>query len=177
MYSKIYCWPAPSHDFCYIHTFSPLENFHIRSFKVIQLTDCVRPLFNYVTWYSLTRDERNRSIGHWLPSFNSNAWHHTWHNLSMDLWWPMPFWQRQVCNLPDIHQACSQNNIIWMSNKGLCAKISPLNCISYHLTRGVQIVMPPRSPASVPELMGMPSNGNLHPFKWPGFVVYHVNFF
>ena len=27
-----------------------------------QLTDCVRPLFNYVTWYTWTREERNRSV-------------------------------------------------------------------------------------------------------------------
>ena len=41
--------------------------------------------------------------------------------------------------------------------------------------QGVQIVIPPRSPASVPELIGTPSDGILHRSEWPGFVVYYVN--
>ena len=41
--------------------------------------------------------------------------------------------------------------------------------------QGVQIVVPPRSPASVPEPIGMPSDNILHWSEWLGFVVYYVN--
>ena len=36
--------------------------------------------------------------------------------------------------------------------------------------QGVQIVIPPRSPASVPELIRMPSDGILHRCKWPDLI-------
>ena len=55
-------------------------------------------------------------------------------------------------------------------------KTGPLNPISYHLTRGPKyIVVPPRSPASVPEPIGTPSDSILHWSKWLGFAFYYVN--
>ena len=41
--------------------------------------------------------------------------------------------------------------------------------------QGIQIVIPPRSPASVPEPIGTPSDCILHWSEWPGFAVYYVN--
>ena len=50
-----------------------------------------------------------------------------------------------------------------MSNEGLFTKTGPLNRISYHLfDQGVQIVIPPRSLASVPEPIRMSFDGILH---------------
>ena len=48
---------------------------------------------------------------------------------------------------------------------------------SYQLPfdHGVQKVIPPRSPASVPEPIGTPFDVILHQSKWPGFVGYYVN--
>ena len=43
--------------------------------------------------------------------------------------------------------------------------------------QGVQIVIAPRSPTSVPEPIGTPSDGIFYRSKWPGFVVYYVPFF
>ena len=40
----------------------------------------------------------------------------------------------------------------------------------------VQIVIPPRSLASVPELIGTPFDGILHRSEWPGFVVDCINY-
>ena len=37
------------------------------------------------------------------------------------------------------------------------------------------MVIPPRSPASVPEPIGTQSEGILHGSEWPGFVVYYIN--
>ena len=44
---------------------------------------------------------------------------------------------------------------------------------SYQLpfNQGVQVVIPPRSPAIVPE----PSDSILHRSEWPGFVVHYIN--
>ena len=88
-----------------------------------------------------------------------------------------------------------------MSNKGLCTKTCPLNCINYNLTIWQihslfvclfkdriaplphesnfyckYIIIPPRSLASLPELIGTPSDGTyfaLIPMTW--LVVYFVN--
>ena len=67
---------------------------------------------------------------------------------------------------------------IWMSKEGLCTKTSPLST-SHQLPfdQGVQIIIPLRSEASVPESIGTPSDGILHQSEWPGYVVYYVNQF
>ena len=46
---------------------------------------------------------------------------------------------------------------------------------SITIDQGVQIFIPPKSLASVPESIGTPSDNILHWLKWPGFVVYYVN--
>ena len=56
--------------------------------------------------------------------------------------------------------AIIHNFPIRISNEGLCTKTGPLNYIIN--IQGVQIVIPPRSPGSVPELIGTPSAGILH---------------
>ena len=57
-----------------------------------------------------------------------------------------------------------------MSSVGLCIKTGPLNGISYHLTRGFQIVILPRSTASVAKLIRMPYDGILHRCEWPDLI-------
>ena len=44
---------------------------------------------------------------------------------------------------------------------------------SYQLPfdQGVQIVIPPSSPASLPEPIETPSDSIMHQSEWPGFVV------
>jgi hypothetical protein len=54
-------------------------------------------------------------------------------------------------------------------------QIRPSKLHQLPFDQGVQIVVPPRSPESVPEPIRTPSDGILHRFEWPGFAVYYVN--
>ena len=53
--------------------------------------------------------------------------------------------------------------MIWMSNKGLCTKLNqPSKLHQLPVDQGVSIVIPPRSPVSVPEPIGVTSDCILH---------------
>ena len=77
----------------------------------------------------------------------------------------MPFCQRRVCNLQDIHYARCQN-LAKSSNLDVKQRFMYQNrAFKLHQSpfdKGVQINMPPRSLTSVPEPIKMPSDGILH---------------